>query len=94
MELYPVSEKLRLQLKTEHLLHLLEKGQTDEAFQVKVHSRKNVFQETRPKCRGKSDIAINIQKNLVPHQQSLYIHMQNLSMELKYIIILNYIHIS
>lgn len=34
VELYPVSEQLRLQLKTEHLLHLLEKGQTDEAFQV------------------------------------------------------------
>uniref|UniRef100_A0A3B4V2U8 Zinc finger FYVE domain-containing protein 26 n=1 Tax=Seriola dumerili TaxID=41447 RepID=A0A3B4V2U8_SERDU len=34
VELYPVSEQLRLQLKTEHLLHLLEKGQTDEAFQL------------------------------------------------------------
>uniref|UniRef100_A0A8P4GHM9 Zinc finger FYVE domain-containing protein 26 n=1 Tax=Dicentrarchus labrax TaxID=13489 RepID=A0A8P4GHM9_DICLA len=34
VELYPVSEQLRLQLQTEHLLHLLEKGQTDEAFQL------------------------------------------------------------
>lgn len=41
VELYPVSEKLRLQLKTEHLLHLLEKGQTDEAFQVQL---KTTFQ--------------------------------------------------
>lgn len=29
-----MSEQLKLKLKTEHLLHLLEKGQTDEAFQV------------------------------------------------------------
>ncbi|XP_030299604.1 zinc finger FYVE domain-containing protein 26 isoform X2 [Sparus aurata] len=34
VELYPVSDQLRLQLKTEHLLHLLEQGQTDEAFQL------------------------------------------------------------
>ncbi|KAM7376287.1 hypothetical protein PAMP_006030 [Pampus punctatissimus] len=34
VELYPVSEQLRLQLQTEHLLHLLEKGQTDKAFQL------------------------------------------------------------
>uniref|UniRef100_A0A3Q1CG55 Zinc finger FYVE domain-containing protein 26 n=1 Tax=Amphiprion ocellaris TaxID=80972 RepID=A0A3Q1CG55_AMPOC len=34
VELYPVSNQLRLQLQTEHLLHLLEKGQTDEAFQL------------------------------------------------------------
>ncbi|XP_074548541.1 zinc finger FYVE domain-containing protein 26 [Halichoeres trimaculatus] len=34
VELYPVSEQLRLQLQTEHLLHLLEKGQMDEAFQL------------------------------------------------------------
>ncbi|KAM4542256.1 zinc finger FYVE domain-containing protein 26 isoform 2-T2 [Odontesthes bonariensis] len=34
VELYPVSEQLRLQLQTEHLLSLLEKGQTDEAFQL------------------------------------------------------------
>ncbi|TMS21187.1 Zinc finger FYVE domain-containing protein 26 [Larimichthys crocea] len=34
VELYPVSDQLRLQLKTEHLLHLLEKGQTDEAFEL------------------------------------------------------------
>ncbi|XP_034713924.1 zinc finger FYVE domain-containing protein 26 isoform X1 [Etheostoma cragini] len=34
VELYPVSDQLRLQLQTEHLLHLLEKGQTDEAFQL------------------------------------------------------------
>ncbi|XP_070834596.1 zinc finger FYVE domain-containing protein 26 isoform X2 [Chaetodon trifascialis] len=34
IELYPVSDQLRLQLTTEHLLHLLEKGQTDEAFQL------------------------------------------------------------
>ncbi|XP_069391514.1 zinc finger FYVE domain-containing protein 26 [Paralichthys olivaceus] len=34
VELYPVSEQLRLQLNTEHLLHLLEKGQSDEAFQL------------------------------------------------------------
>ncbi|XP_068194782.1 zinc finger FYVE domain-containing protein 26 isoform X2 [Antennarius striatus] len=33
-ELYPVSDHLRLQLKTEHLLHLLENGQPDEAFQL------------------------------------------------------------
>uniref|UniRef100_A0A3B3CS37 Zinc finger FYVE domain-containing protein 26 n=1 Tax=Oryzias melastigma TaxID=30732 RepID=A0A3B3CS37_ORYME len=32
--LHPVSEQLRLQLQTEHLLHLLEKGQADEAFQL------------------------------------------------------------
>lgn len=38
VELYPVSDELKLQLKTEHLLHLLEKGQTDEAFQVQTHS--------------------------------------------------------
>lgn len=34
VELYPVSDQMRLQLQTEHLLYLLEKGQTDEAFQV------------------------------------------------------------
>ncbi|XP_037652726.1 zinc finger FYVE domain-containing protein 26 isoform X1 [Sebastes umbrosus] len=34
VELYPVSDQLRLQLQTQHLLHLLEKGQTDEAFQL------------------------------------------------------------
>lgn len=34
VELYPVSEQLRLRLQTEHLLHLLEKEQKDEAFQV------------------------------------------------------------
>uniref|UniRef100_A0A8C3G6Q0 Zinc finger FYVE domain-containing protein 26 n=1 Tax=Cyclopterus lumpus TaxID=8103 RepID=A0A8C3G6Q0_CYCLU len=34
VELYPVSEQLRLQLQTEQLLHLLERGQTDEAFQL------------------------------------------------------------
>ncbi|KAM3595590.1 uncharacterized protein V6R79_025751 [Siganus canaliculatus] len=34
VELYPVSEKLRLKLTTEHLLHLLDKGETDEAFQL------------------------------------------------------------
>lgn len=33
-ELHPVSQELDLQLKTEHLLHLLEQEQTDEAFQV------------------------------------------------------------
>ncbi|XP_039897877.1 zinc finger FYVE domain-containing protein 26 isoform X2 [Simochromis diagramma] len=33
-ELYPVSDQLRLQLQTEHLLHLLEKEQTNEAFQL------------------------------------------------------------
>ncbi|CAB1335667.1 unnamed protein product, partial [Coregonus sp. 'balchen'] len=32
--LYSVSDHLRLQLQTEHLLHLLEKGQTDNAFQL------------------------------------------------------------
>ncbi|KAJ8341067.1 hypothetical protein SKAU_G00333580 [Synaphobranchus kaupii] len=32
--LYPVSAQLRLRLQTEHLLHLLEKGQTEEAFQL------------------------------------------------------------
>lgn len=34
VELYPVSDQLRLKMQTEHLLHLLEKGQTDEAFQL------------------------------------------------------------
>lgn len=34
VELYTVSDQLKLQLKTEHLLHLLENGKTDEAFQV------------------------------------------------------------
>lgn len=34
VELYPVSEELRLKLTTEHLLHLLEMGQTDDAFQL------------------------------------------------------------
>uniref|UniRef100_A0A1A7X669 Zinc finger FYVE domain-containing protein 26 n=1 Tax=Iconisemion striatum TaxID=60296 RepID=A0A1A7X669_9TELE len=34
VELYPVSDHLKLQLQTEHLLYLLEKGQTDEAFQL------------------------------------------------------------
>ncbi|KAM3871059.1 zinc finger FYVE domain-containing protein 26 [Diretmus argenteus] len=34
VQLYPVSDQLRLQLQTEHLLHLLEKGQTEEAFQL------------------------------------------------------------
>ncbi|KAM9707292.1 zinc finger FYVE domain-containing protein 26 [Menidia menidia] len=34
IELYPVSGQLGLQLQTEHLLCLLEKGQTDEAFQL------------------------------------------------------------
>ncbi|KAF7655467.1 hypothetical protein LDENG_00055630, partial [Lucifuga dentata] len=34
VELYPVSDQLRLQLQTEHLLHLLESGQTDEAFEL------------------------------------------------------------
>ncbi|XP_061156343.1 zinc finger FYVE domain-containing protein 26 isoform X1 [Syngnathus typhle] len=33
-ELYPVSEQSTLQLQTEHLLHLLDKEQTDEAFQL------------------------------------------------------------
>ncbi|XP_077395120.1 zinc finger FYVE domain-containing protein 26 [Festucalex cinctus] len=33
-ELYPVSEQSRLQLQTEHLLYLLDKEQTDEAFQL------------------------------------------------------------
>lgn len=35
-QLHPVSEELNLQLKTQHLLHLLEKEQTDEAFQVQT----------------------------------------------------------
>ncbi|XP_072314504.1 zinc finger FYVE domain-containing protein 26 [Eucyclogobius newberryi] len=34
VKLYPVSDQLKLKLTTEHLLHLLEKGQTDEAFQL------------------------------------------------------------
>ncbi|XP_034530705.1 zinc finger FYVE domain-containing protein 26 [Notolabrus celidotus] len=34
VELYPVTDQLRLQLQTEHLLHLLEKGHMDEAFQL------------------------------------------------------------
>ncbi|MED6249864.1 hypothetical protein ATANTOWER_020929 [Ataeniobius toweri] len=34
VELYPVSDQLKLQLQTEHLLHLLETEQTDEAFQL------------------------------------------------------------
>uniref|UniRef100_A0A672JJE5 Zinc finger FYVE domain-containing protein 26 n=1 Tax=Salarias fasciatus TaxID=181472 RepID=A0A672JJE5_SALFA len=33
-ELYPVSDQLSLKLQAEHLLYLLEKGQTDEAFQL------------------------------------------------------------
>uniref|UniRef100_A0A3B3Y0T4 Zinc finger FYVE domain-containing protein 26 n=1 Tax=Poecilia mexicana TaxID=48701 RepID=A0A3B3Y0T4_9TELE len=33
-ELYPVSDQLKLQLQTEHLLHLLEEEQTDEAFEL------------------------------------------------------------
>ncbi|XP_057714797.1 zinc finger FYVE domain-containing protein 26 isoform X2 [Corythoichthys intestinalis] len=33
-KLYSVSEQSRLQLQTEHLLHLLDKEQTDEAFQL------------------------------------------------------------
>ncbi|XP_062378501.1 zinc finger FYVE domain-containing protein 26 isoform X4 [Sardina pilchardus] len=34
VQLYPVSEQSRLQLQTEHLLHLLDKGLTDEACQL------------------------------------------------------------
>uniref|UniRef100_A0AAR2J1K8 Zinc finger FYVE domain-containing protein 26 n=1 Tax=Pygocentrus nattereri TaxID=42514 RepID=A0AAR2J1K8_PYGNA len=34
VELYYVSEQSKLQLQTEHLLHLLEKGCTEEAFQL------------------------------------------------------------
>uniref|UniRef100_A0A3B3RE68 Zinc finger FYVE domain-containing protein 26 n=1 Tax=Paramormyrops kingsleyae TaxID=1676925 RepID=A0A3B3RE68_9TELE len=34
VQLYPVSMQLRLQLQTEHLLHLLERGQMEEAFQL------------------------------------------------------------
>ncbi|KAM6961382.1 zinc finger FYVE domain-containing protein 26-like isoform 4-T4 [Aplochiton taeniatus] len=34
VQLYPVSDQLGLQLQTEHLLYLLEKGQTEEAFQL------------------------------------------------------------
>ncbi|KAM8915638.1 zinc finger FYVE domain-containing protein 26 isoform 3-T6 [Spinachia spinachia] len=34
VELYPVSNRLRLKLQTEQLLDLLEHGQTDEAFQL------------------------------------------------------------
>ncbi|XP_056151758.1 zinc finger FYVE domain-containing protein 26 [Lampris incognitus] len=34
VKLYPVSDQLRLQLQTEHLLHLLDKGQTEEALQL------------------------------------------------------------
>uniref|UniRef100_A0A3B5L5E4 Zinc finger FYVE domain-containing protein 26 n=1 Tax=Xiphophorus couchianus TaxID=32473 RepID=A0A3B5L5E4_9TELE len=33
-ELYPVSDQLKLQLQTEHLLHLLEEEVTDEAFEL------------------------------------------------------------
>ncbi|KAJ8411937.1 hypothetical protein AAFF_G00155750 [Aldrovandia affinis] len=33
-KLYPVSAQLRLQLQTEHLLHLLERGQAEDAFQL------------------------------------------------------------
>ncbi|XP_054913049.1 zinc finger FYVE domain-containing protein 26 isoform X2 [Poeciliopsis prolifica] len=33
-ELYPVSDQLKLQLQTEHLLHLLEEELTDEAFEL------------------------------------------------------------
>ncbi|KAG7334503.1 hypothetical protein KOW79_002910 [Hemibagrus wyckioides] len=33
VQLYPVSEQSKLQLQTEHLLHLLENGQTETAFQ-------------------------------------------------------------
>uniref|UniRef100_A0A3Q3KT95 Zinc finger FYVE domain-containing protein 26 n=1 Tax=Mastacembelus armatus TaxID=205130 RepID=A0A3Q3KT95_9TELE len=34
VELYPVSDQNRLQLKTEHLLYLLENGQTDEVYKL------------------------------------------------------------
>ncbi|KAM4724156.1 zinc finger FYVE domain-containing protein 26 isoform 2-T3 [Anableps anableps] len=34
IELYPVSDQLKLQLQTEHLLYLLEMEQTDEAFEL------------------------------------------------------------
>ncbi|KAM4625378.1 zinc finger FYVE domain-containing protein 26 [Polymixia lowei] len=34
VQLYPVSDQLRLQLQTEHLLHLLERGQNEEASQL------------------------------------------------------------
>ncbi|XP_051504260.1 zinc finger FYVE domain-containing protein 26 isoform X2 [Myxocyprinus asiaticus] len=34
VQLYPVSDQFCLQLKTEHLLHLLEQGHTEDAFQL------------------------------------------------------------
>ncbi|KAB5582167.1 hypothetical protein PHYPO_G00184050 [Pangasianodon hypophthalmus] len=34
VQLYPVSEQSKLQLQTEHLLHLLENGRTEDAFQL------------------------------------------------------------
>uniref|UniRef100_A0A8B9HD90 Zinc finger FYVE domain-containing protein 26 n=1 Tax=Astyanax mexicanus TaxID=7994 RepID=A0A8B9HD90_ASTMX len=34
VQLYPVSKQSKLQLQTEHLLYLLEKGRTEEAFQL------------------------------------------------------------
>lgn len=40
-ELHPVSQELNMQLKTEHLLHLLEQEQTDEAFQVQDANKPN-----------------------------------------------------
>lgn len=49
VQLYPVSEQSQLQLQTEHLLHLLENGQTEDAFQVQECVRKrcaNVLTET------------------------------------------------
>lgn len=34
VQLYTASDQSRLQLQTEHLLHLLEQGHTEDAFQV------------------------------------------------------------
>lgn len=39
VQLYPVSEQSKLQLQTEHLLHLLENGLTEDAFQVRQRAQ-------------------------------------------------------
>ena len=54
LQLYPVSEQSRLQLQTEHLLHLLEKGLTDEACQVCVTELSKIIESVetcvKPLC--------------------------------------------
>ncbi|KAL0969454.1 hypothetical protein UPYG_G00227580 [Umbra pygmaea] len=54
--LYPVSDQLRLQLQTEHLLHLLEKGQMDDAFQL---------------LDGLSDLGLEVCERALDHRPGL-----------------------